>query len=89
MPTTTVLHITCTDLGGLSSSDFIYIEISPINEHDPVLDKTHLDIEVWYKCKMGLIQEKLILLQASKKGIDQPVHLHSLVNTLLDWNVKN
>ena len=48
MPTTTVLHISCTDLGGLSSSDFIYIEISPINEHDPVLDKTHLDIEVWY-----------------------------------------
>lgn len=46
LPITTFLYIICTDAEGLSSKDYVSIEILPINEHDPVLDKSAIEVQV-------------------------------------------
>ena len=48
MPTSTIVYAVCTDNDGLYSKDYISIEVMPINEHDPILDKTHIDAKVHF-----------------------------------------
>ena len=46
LPITASINIICTDAGGLTSKQSISINVSPINEFDPVISPTTMNVEV-------------------------------------------
>ena len=46
LPTTASINIICTDAGGLTSKKLLSITVSAVNEFDPVISPTSMDVEV-------------------------------------------